>query len=154
MTDRTVAAPRRVVTGLDGEGRSTVLIDAPLPTTPDGRTQLVWRTAALPADNSGASDASVPFSIDHLKDGSTTFSIVELPVGLPRFLHATDTTDYIVILSGHVVLELDTGETILGPGDALVQRGTRHAWRNDGPEPVRMVSITLPAHPVGAGASI
>ncbi|MET0363033.1 MAG: cupin domain-containing protein [Sphingobium sp.] len=154
MTDRPNSAPRRVVTGLDAEGRSTVILDGPVPQGPNGATQLVWRTPALPADNSGTADASVPFGIDHLKDGGSTFSIVDLPVGLPRFMHATDTADYIVILSGEIVLELETGEVILGPGDALVQRGTAHAWRNDGPAPVRMISVTLPAHPVGKGATV
>lgn len=147
-------APRRVITGLDAEGRSTFLIDGPIPRGPEGANQLVWRAAALPADNSGTADTSIPFSTDLLKDGSASFSIAELPPGIPRFMHATDTIDYLVILKGALVLETETGEVVLGPGDCVVQRGTAHAWRNDGPEVAVMASITLPALPVGKGATI
>lgn len=140
---------RRVVTGLDAEGRSCIVIDGPVP-----QKQLVWHTPAMPADNAGTADASIPFTMDLLKDGSSCFAIVQIPAGMPRFMHSTDTIDYLVILDGQLVLEMETGETILGPGDCVVQRGTMHAWRNDGPQPVTMVSITLPAHPVGKGATV
>jgi mannose-6-phosphate isomerase-like protein (cupin superfamily) len=46
--------------------------------------------------------------------------------------HATDTVDTIVVISGEVWVELETTEVRLGPGDVLVQTGTRHAWRNRG----------------------
>lgn len=146
-------APRRIVTGLDSEGRSCVLIDAPVPRTAAGN-QLVWRADSMPADNSGTVDTSVPFAIQHLKDGSAGFSIAELPVGMGRFMHATDTLDYLVILNGTITLEMEVGEVTLHPGDCVVQRGTMHAWRNDGPDIVKMASITLPALPVGKGATI
>lgn len=45
-------------------------------------------------------------------------------------MHATDSVDYGVILSGKITLELDDGEVAeLGPGDVWIQNGTRHAWR-------------------------
>lgn len=150
----TAATPRRVVTGLDAEGRSCILIDGPVPCDDRGASQLVWRAPALPADNSGAEDASVPFSTALMKDGSAGFSIAQLPPGIPRFMHATDTLDYLVILSGTLVLETETGEVNLGPGDCVVQRGTAHAWRNDGPDVAVMASITLPALPVGKGGTL
>jgi mannose-6-phosphate isomerase-like protein (cupin superfamily) len=147
-------APRRVVTGLDAQGRSAIVIDGPVPRDEHGANQLVWRAAAFPADNSGAADSSVPFSVDLMKDGSAGFSIAQLPPGIPRFMHATDTLDYLVILSGTLVLETETGEVTLRPGDCVVQRGTAHAWRNDGPETAVMASITLPALPVGRGGTL
>jgi mannose-6-phosphate isomerase-like protein (cupin superfamily) len=46
-------------------------------------------------------------------------------------MHTTDTVDYELVVSGRVVLELDDGATRdLGPGDTVIQNGTRHAWRN------------------------
>ncbi len=46
-------------------------------------------------------------------------------------MHATNTVDFDVILSGEVYLELDDGaEVLLKAGDCVVQNGTRHAWRN------------------------
>jgi quercetin dioxygenase-like cupin family protein len=55
-------------------------------------------------------------------------------------MHTTNTIDFEYVISGEVFLELDDGETIhLQPGDTVVQNGTRHAWRNKGTEPCRMV---------------
>lgn len=48
---------------------------------------------------------------------------------------------------GEVWLELDDGaRTRLGPGDTVVQNGTRHAWRNLSGEPVTLAVVN-----VGAG---
>ena len=55
-------------------------------------------------------------------------------------MHTTDTVDYEFVISGEIVLELDDGVKVhLKPGDTVVQNGTRHAWRNEGTEPCRMV---------------
>ena len=51
-------------------------------------------------------------------------------------MHTTDTVDFDVVMSGEVWLELDGGNEVrLGPGDCVVQNGTRHAWHNRTPEP-------------------
>ncbi len=61
-------------------------------------------------------------------------------------MHTTDTIDFEYVISGRVVLELDDGATVeLGPGDTVVQNGTRHAWRNPYPEPCRMVVVLIGA---------
>lgn len=51
-------------------------------------------------------------------------------------MHTTDTTDFDIVLSGTVVLELDDGaEVTLSAGDVVIQNGTRHRWRNPGSVP-------------------
>jgi len=46
-------------------------------------------------------------------------------------LHATATTDFGFVLRGTVVLEMEDGSTaVLQQGDAFVQTGTAHRWRN------------------------
>jgi len=51
-------------------------------------------------------------------------------------MHTTQTIDVELVISGEVWLELDDGaEVRLGPGDTIVQNGTRHAWRNKTNEP-------------------
>jgi len=51
-------------------------------------------------------------------------------------MHTTATIDFEVVLSGQVTLELDDGAMVtLGPGDTVVQNGTRHRWSNRGTEP-------------------
>ena len=149
-------AHRRVVTGLDDDGRSCIRIDGPIP--PSGpavsSAAFVWRTDGVPADNSGRDDTVVPYEIDLLHTGGSNFAICEFPPGTDALMHATDTIDYLVILSGHVTLELEAGEAALGPGDFVVDRGVMHGWRNDGDEPCIAAVVNLPAHPVGKGRTI
>jgi quercetin dioxygenase-like cupin family protein len=62
-------------------------------------------------------------------------------------MHTTATVDYEFVVSGRVLLELDDGLTTeLGPGDTVVQNGTRHAWRNPFDEPCTMVVVLIGAH--------
>jgi len=62
-------------------------------------------------------------------------------------MHTTATIDYEFVASGRVVLELDDGVTKeLGPGDTVVQNGTRHAWRNPFDEPCTLVVVLVGAH--------
>ncbi|HEV8297563.1 MAG TPA: cupin domain-containing protein [Acidimicrobiales bacterium] len=62
-------------------------------------------------------------------------------------MHRTPTIDYDVVLEGTVGLELDNGvETTLGPGDVVVQNGTRHRWHNRGDTVARILSVIVGAH--------
>jgi quercetin dioxygenase-like cupin family protein len=62
-------------------------------------------------------------------------------------MHTTDTVDYEYVISGEVDLELDDGaEVHLRPGDTVIQNGTRHAWRNRGSEPCRVVVVLVGAN--------
>ena len=45
--------------------------------------------------------------------------------------------------SGEIDLELDAGEVHLTAGDVVVQRGTRHAWRNKSGETCVMAFILI-----------
>ena len=58
-------------------------------------------------------------------------------------MHTTDTVDLDLVISGECFLELDDGaEVRLGPGDAVIQNGTRHHWHNRGSEPC-LLFVTL-----------
>ena len=62
-------------------------------------------------------------------------------------MHTTATIDFEYVISGSIVLELDDGaEVTLNAGDTVVQNGTRHAWRNRGTEPCRLVVAICGAH--------
>jgi len=43
-------------------------------------------------------------------------------------MHTTHTIDVICLLQGEVKLILDNQETIVRPGQVVIQRGTNHAW--------------------------
>jgi quercetin dioxygenase-like cupin family protein len=145
---------RRVVTGLNAQGKSCVIIDGAIPCDEAFPAALVWRTKALPADNSGREDPVVPYTMEMLHPTGSAFTICEFRPGTDGGFHATDTIDYLVILKGEVTLLLETGEAALKPGDFVVDRGTVHGWRNSGPESCIAAAINLPAVPVGAGRTL
>jgi uncharacterized cupin superfamily protein len=60
-------------------------------------------------------------------------------------MHRTRTLDYAVVIEGEVVLILDDGETVLGPGSVVVQRGTDHAWENRSDEVTKMAFFHIAA---------
>jgi quercetin dioxygenase-like cupin family protein len=145
-----MALGRRIVTGLDEEGRSTVIFDAPLDSV------LAWSTAGVPVDNSGNEDQGGSFSFA-MSQGGTKFLMVEFqPTGklTEGGMHATNTIDYLVVVKGEVVLITETGETTCRAGDLVVDRGIVHAWRVDTPEPCVVALTMIDALPVGAGTTL
>jgi len=59
-------------------------------------------------------------------------------------MHATDTTDYDVVISGKVDIELPGGKIqTLVPGDLLVMTGVTHAWKNPYDEDCMFISVTI-----------
>ena len=63
--------------------------------------------------------------------------------GVAAEMHRTNTIDYVVVISGEMMMQLDEGEVRLRAGDVLVQRGTNHNWVNPGPEPCRFAAILI-----------
>lgn len=62
-------------------------------------------------------------------------------------MHTTDTTDFDIVMSGTLVLELDDGaEVTLTQGDVVIQNGTRHRWRNPGDVPAVLGTAMIGAH--------
>lgn len=60
-------------------------------------------------------------------------------------MHKSNTTDYIILLSGEITLMLDEGEVDLKPFDCVVQRGTNHAWVNRGKEDALLMAVLIDA---------
>ena len=58
-------------------------------------------------------------------------------------MHKTETIDYIILLKGDVTLILDEEEVNLKPFDVVVQRGTNHAWVNNGTEPALLIAVLI-----------
>jgi len=154
MTERTF---RRVISGMGEDGSSAIVIDGEVPvaTSMAGRSRVVWRTAGVPADNSGSADVDPgKVSVGDLSGPGTLFMIQTFTPdhgdGEP-FWHATDSIDYITMLSGEVVFVTQSGEAILRAGDVMVDRGIVHAWRNDSDADAVAAIVIVPALPVGEG---
>ncbi|MDR6989203.1 mannose-6-phosphate isomerase-like protein (cupin superfamily) [Paenarthrobacter nitroguajacolicus] len=60
--------------------------------------------------------------------------------------HRTQTVDYVFVLDGPVELVLDDSSVTVQPGDCVVQRGTNHAWRNFGDQPIRLIAVLTGTH--------
>ena len=157
---------RRIVTGHTKDGRSIVVSDEQVEGIAIGAlgasATLLWgRTDVghFPDDGSpqAMSDAFPP-------PGGCAIAIITLAPDGDDFhqfvhnalaayadpdqpgMHRTPTLDYDYVLDGTIGLELDDGaEVVLGPGDLVVQNGTRHRWHNRGQTVARYLSITVGA---------
>ena len=58
-------------------------------------------------------------------------------------MHKTETIDYIILLNGDVTLILDEEEIELKPFDVVIQRGTNHAWVNNGSDPALLIAVLI-----------
>lgn len=141
---------RRVVTGVDTNGRHVITDDGAAPNTIV--TDTVAVSEVLWLDNLQPSITDVPDKTDsgfalEPPPGGASARIIRMP-GIPAGadpdstwlrvagdsdelpgMHATDTLDLMVVLEGSVVMGLEDGERIIGPGEFVIQRGTAHRWR-------------------------
>lgn len=157
---------RRIVTGHDATGKAIVTTDERV-AAESGRVRPgivrceVWSTNRMPVSNSDAAETEQRkgFVIRHNYVGSgqgTVVRVVEFAPGAPKFMHRTETLDYAILLSGECDLELDDGKTVhVTQGDIVVQRGTMHAWVNNGTKPCVFAFVLIDAEPVNvAGQSL
>ena len=140
--------PRRIVTGHDASGRSIVLSDTPTPKTLDigsAAFHEIWITDRTPSPIA----ASEPEPTDRPvrtppPAGGVLVRFTEMRPGAESLMPRTETIDVGVGLEGETWLLLDDGsETRVGQGDAVVQRGTNHAWANRSESPARMVFVLI-----------
>ena len=151
------AQARRVVTGHDADGKSIKLSDGILPQDHSMQGEAIgadfieiWNTPdSVPTLTSQpeSEPTARPFAImpasGHL---IRIFEIYPPHLGGRRtVMHRTRTLDYAVVIEGEVVLILDDGETVLGPGSVVVQRGTVHAWENRSDQVTRMAFFHIAA---------
>jgi hypothetical protein len=134
----------------------------------------LWETTTSPASNEGNADAAArPVKLEPPKDG-TLLRIVEFPpdsqwrghanagrafdsIGAGHapdhssddpMRHKTNTLDYTIVLKGEIYALMEEGETLLKPGDILIQRGTNHSWSVRGNEPCIVAAVLVSANPV------
>jgi hypothetical protein len=162
---------RRVVNYVDADGKSAIVEDG-LGTarisTPAFTAVDLWRWDSLPApvqagDTLGEPELVPPAGAAAVRmacfppdsevdlDG---FAAALAAVGgdgahdtdsTIAMLHATDTIDVAVVVSGEIVCVTEQGETTLRQGDSLVQRGNRHAWSNRSNAPAVLVYTMVSA---------
>ncbi len=164
---------RRVIAGVDENGKSTILVDEETKTRvalPAFTVNDVWRLDSLPAkfsdDDTLGDEVELAPPAKGVVCRLATFppaSSIDAEVyaasigdlhgedaqtddeAIPG-LHATPTIDVAVILDGEIYSVYENGEVLLKAGDTVVNRGIQHAWRNETDKPVTMFAVMMPAH--------
>jgi mannose-6-phosphate isomerase-like protein (cupin superfamily) len=140
---------------------------------PGSRVTDLWVTEEIPVDNKGEVDRGARPIRHDPTPGGTIFRVVEIPpesrttidaarafeeIGSTKIptaddsarhpsMHATDSVDYLVVISGEMHMLMEDGEVLLRAGDCIVQRGTKHAWINRSDAPCVMAAILVDAAP-------
>ncbi len=143
---------RRVVTGVDREGRSCVTSDGAVPPAAAwaepgvGRGADPWAVASVPVD---LSDDTAPVAEYVLREwpapGGAIARMIRWEPGFSYPMHRSDTIDIGWVLDGQVELILETESVVLRAGDVVVQRGTVHGWRVIGRAPCTLGMLLLDA---------
>ncbi len=126
---------RRIICVDDEDGTSKAIHDGPAPDVrtdpawPGFSSTLIWATDATPARIDTTSE---PAHVLTPPPGGSLCRVLTFPPerASHRGMGKTRTLDFCLILEGEITLVLDTEEVHLKAGDTVVQRGTRHAWRN------------------------
>lgn len=160
---------RRIVTGENAEGRSYFSSDDFAPNHffagyAPSFVQTVWVTGESAAEGDEPAPQGHPFGFHSPKGSLLRF--VDFPPDptydpekLAEFLdandvrdknnprhfwfHKTHSLDYAICIEGEIYAMLDEGETLMRPGDVLIQRATNHSWSNRSDKPCRMAFILL-----------
>lgn len=63
------------------------------------------------------------------------------------YMHRTDSVDYGIVLCGEIMMLMDDekDDVLLKAGDTFVQRGTNHAWSNQGTETCQIAFVLVDA---------
>jgi quercetin dioxygenase-like cupin family protein len=134
---------RVVVVGVDAAGHPDVVAikEPPLLRTEMGsRLAELWSTDRLPPVVDVPRRAKDEQVVDRGTGSMWSYGEVEPNTFIPW--HRADTLAHIGVISGALTLMLETGETPLGPGDAVVMPGLRHAWRS-GHEGCTFTALTI-----------
>jgi mannose-6-phosphate isomerase-like protein (cupin superfamily) len=165
--------PRRVVTGQRADGTDAFVSDGPSPrhirieSWPGYSITAIWATDLETTAVPGSEDPTLAMRSFVPGPGGSRIIVGVIPPGesgsessaeyaekVPGLgeamasdrpgMQVTDSVDYDIIMAGQLTLELDDGsEVTLGPGDIVVQTGTRHAWHNRGTEPCIMYGVIV-----------
>jgi hypothetical protein len=133
----------RVVTGFNATGKPVIVRRGEPPTVIHaGRyvTTELWVTDRTPPAAAGYDTSTDDAAADpDAADPDTEHT------GFQE-AHATDTLDYVTVISGQVILVVGEEEITLGPGDSVIQQpGVPHDWQNRSAGRAMMVGVLLSA---------
>jgi quercetin dioxygenase-like cupin family protein len=139
---------KRVVNGFDADGKPTVLFEGEPPSQFDfgvATSAEIWVTPAVPAPFRVSDDPTDgPFQVEPPLGGSVC-RIATYKPGASIDIHATQTVDYIIVISGQLTMVLEDRDVTLDPGDVVVQLAAPHGWANRGDTECVVAAILMTA---------
>ncbi|KAJ7193787.1 hypothetical protein GGX14DRAFT_477184 [Mycena pura] len=138
---------RLVVTGHTPDGSSVFTFDdtrPPFTFGPAGtRFTNFHMSPTVPASNT-APYPELSGTLPRCAPGGVIFCMTDIQPGASTPMHRTLSVDYAVVLSGEIVLAVDTGaEKTVKAGEIMVQRGANHAWHNRTKEVCRILVVMV-----------
>ena len=141
---------RRVVTGIDADGKSYFVHDGETPAHGTFRGWVfdeLWIDDPSEPDPGATQDPVEDLPLGGLpeapRNGGSLFRLLTFKPGTGFGQSRNPTIDYGIVLSGEIDFGLDAGEVHLRADDVVVQRGTRHAWRHRSSEPCTMAFVVI-----------
>jgi mannose-6-phosphate isomerase-like protein (cupin superfamily) len=101
---------------------------------------VVWRVSTFPPDSEWDAATQSGESLGGLGAAEALAADGDIPG-----MHSTETVDVVTIISGEIYAVLEDDETLLHPGDTIIQRGTKHTWNNRTDKPCVLVAAMIPA---------
>jgi mannose-6-phosphate isomerase-like protein (cupin superfamily) len=162
---------RLIISGHDAQGRSRVASDTVMvgdidnPMMPGAELSVLWGTdSVMRYPDDGARPTAPAFFppvhglrlIENLLPANAHYA--EAPAGGGGLdsrlsdaastlegdrpgMHRTKTIDFIIVMEGRCVVELDEEKVTLNTGDVFIQSGTIHAWHNPFDAPCRFLAV-------------
>jgi mannose-6-phosphate isomerase-like protein (cupin superfamily) len=145
---------KRIVTGVNADGRSYVVSTDEIASDQVGQIYEVWNYDPRDVKDSiaGVPNDVAAAWLEPASGGVKWVYAVVPPVteqGEPLELegvdvdgfHTTRTVDFDFIVEGELTMILDEDSVALKAGDFVVQQVARHAWRNEGPAPAVLLAL-------------
>lgn len=144
---------RRIITGVDAEGRSTVISDGHPPvqfaTADDADDRFgvirrpgsdvevspgqavvneIWALGTVPSAASDDPTVDLQSFVVDVPAGETKWIVTQMGPGAGSPIHFTPTVDFGLVVAGDVELGLETGTVHLFAGDTVVMNAVMHSW--------------------------
>lgn len=139
---------KRVVTGWTEAGEPTILFEGEPPGTFDfgfAASAEIWSTPSVPAPSRETADPTAGGFAVEPPIGGSICRVATYQPGASVDVHATQTVDYIIVISGELTMIVEDRELVLYAGDVVVQQATPHGWANRGDEPCVVAAVLLTA---------
>lgn len=145
--------PRLVVTTHTADGTSVFGADREVPLFqpfgPAGLSFAVFDTRGMVPVNNQEMAKEFSEMLPQCPPYGVVFCITNIMGNFTVPMHRTLSIDYAVVLTGEIVLKLDSGEErTLRSGDYIIQGGASHQWVNRTSEPCRTMFVSIGAEKI------